>query len=153
MWADAGVVRFIGGRVSSPEESWSRLLRYAGMWPLLGYGYWCVRDRRDGRFVGEIGFADFRRNISRDLEGVPEAGWALACWAHGQGFAREALSAALSWGDRHLGPETICMIDDANIASVKLAQSYGYKPVREVRYKGKGTRIYSRSRGRTIDPA
>ena len=36
MWADPEVVRHIGGRTFSAEESWSRLLRYGGLWTLLG---------------------------------------------------------------------------------------------------------------------
>lgn len=32
MWADPAVVRYVGGEPSSPEEAWSRLLRYAGLW-------------------------------------------------------------------------------------------------------------------------
>ena len=52
MWADAAVVRHIGGRAFTREESWSRVLRYVGLWEWLGYGYWCVREYQTGRFVG-----------------------------------------------------------------------------------------------------
>ena len=37
------------------EEAWARLLRYAGHWALLGYGFWLVEDRTTGSFVGEVG--------------------------------------------------------------------------------------------------
>lgn len=144
MWADPDVVRHIGGRASSREESWARLLRYAGMWPLLGFGYWCLRERRTGRFVGELGFADFKRDISPALGDAPEAGWALASWAHGQGFAREALTAALSWADANIGQRTVCMIDDGNVASINLARSCGYLPVQPASYRQTPTRIYAR---------
>jgi RimJ/RimL family protein N-acetyltransferase len=39
MWADPHVARFIGGKPATQEESWARLLRYAGHWRLLGFGY------------------------------------------------------------------------------------------------------------------
>jgi len=42
LWSDAEVTRYIGGRPQTAEESWSRLLRYAGHWRLLGFGYWVV---------------------------------------------------------------------------------------------------------------
>ena len=37
-WADPEVVRHIGGRPSTEEESWTRLLRNIALWPMLGYG-------------------------------------------------------------------------------------------------------------------
>jgi RimJ/RimL family protein N-acetyltransferase len=83
LWADPMVVRHIGGRPFSREESWTRLLRYAGHWALLGFGYWVVRERSSGRFVGEVGLADYRRDLVPAIEGTPEAGWVLAPWAHG----------------------------------------------------------------------
>ncbi len=100
MWADPEVVRHITGKASTREASWSRLLRYAGLWPMLGYGYWAVREKSSGRYVGDAGFADFRRAILPSIEGLPEAGWVLAPWAHGKGYATEAIGAALDWLDR-----------------------------------------------------
>jgi RimJ/RimL family protein N-acetyltransferase len=83
MWADPLMVRHIGGRPLSEEEVWARVLRYAGLWALLGFGYWVVRERATGRFVGEVGLGDFRRTLAPPLDGAPEAGWALAPWAQG----------------------------------------------------------------------
>ena len=51
MWADPTVVLHIGGKPSSLEESSSRLLRYGGLWSLLGYGYWLVEERGSGSFT------------------------------------------------------------------------------------------------------
>ena len=86
MWADPLVTRHIGGRAFSREESWARLLRYLGHWQLLGYGFWAVIEKASGRFVGEVGFADFKRDFDapQDLEltgNHPEIGWALASQA------------------------------------------------------------------------
>jgi RimJ/RimL family protein N-acetyltransferase len=128
MWADPRVVAFIGGRPFTPEEVWNRLLRYAGLWSLLGYGYWTIRERATDRFVGEIGFANYRRAAVPALGDTPECGWVLAPWAHGGGFAREALAAVLAWadGERALG-RTCCMIEPANAASIRLAARFGYR--------------------------
>ena len=82
LWSDPLVTRHVGGRTSTPEESWARLLRARGLWPLLGYGYWAARETATGRYVGEIGFADFHRGLEPSIDGVPEMGWALASWAH-----------------------------------------------------------------------
>jgi RimJ/RimL family protein N-acetyltransferase len=42
---------------------------------LLGYGYWAVVPRKNGAFLGEIGFMEVLREISHSTEGVPETGW------------------------------------------------------------------------------
>jgi RimJ/RimL family protein N-acetyltransferase len=133
MWADPEVTRFIGGRPSTTEESWARLLRYGGLWTLLGFGYWAVRDRATGRFFGEVGFADFRRGIGFD--GVPEAGWILAPRAQGKGFAGEAVRAALAWADRRGWARSVCIIDPGNAPSVRLAEGSGYREIDRVTYK------------------
>src|SRR5258707_15379113 len=75
MWADPEVTRYIGGRPFSPEEVWAPLLRYVGHWALLGFGYWVVRETATDRFVGEVGFFDYKRKIGPSPEEGPETGW------------------------------------------------------------------------------
>jgi RimJ/RimL family protein N-acetyltransferase len=145
MWADPLVTRHIGGRPSTAEETWARLLRYAGLWTLLGLGYWAIRERDTGRFVGEAGFADFRRELTPSLEGAPEAGWALAAWAHGRGFATEAVGAVVAWGDAHLAaPRTVCMIAPTNAASVRVAEKCGFREWVRTAYKDAPTVLFER---------
>jgi RimJ/RimL family protein N-acetyltransferase len=148
LWADPDVVRFIGGRPFTSEEVWTRLLRYVGHWAAMGYGYWAIRERVSGRYVGEIGFGDFRRELEPPFGPSPEAGWALAPWAQGRGLAREALTAALSWGDGRMGAfsRTVCMIHPDNRPSITLATSHGYRPFAETRYKGSPTILFERVR-------
>ena len=137
MWADPGVTRFLSGKPATREEVWARLLRYAGHWALLGYGYWVIREKASGRFVGEIGFSDFHRDIDPPFGDRPEAGWVLALNAQGQGFAGEALAAALTWADAHFGETpTVCMIDPANAPSIRLAEKSGYREYARAPYKG-----------------
>jgi RimJ/RimL family protein N-acetyltransferase len=148
MWADPEVTRHIGGRPSTAEEAWSRLLRYAGLWALLGFGYWVARERETGRFVGEVGFADFRRELTPSLEGAPEAGWALAPWAQGRGFATEAVRAALAWGDAHLAAErTVCMIHPENVPSIRVAEKCGFRRIASSTYKGDPALLFERRKG------
>lgn len=145
MWADPLVTRHIGGRPFSEEEVWARLLRYAGLWALLGFGYWVVHERASGRFVGEVGLADFRRDITPALGDAPEVGWVLSPWAHGRGFATEAVHAALGWSDAHLGPQrTVCLIDPDNVASVRVAQKCGYRESAPAVYRGSATLVFER---------
>ena len=112
-----------------------RLLRYGGVWALLGFGFWCVRERDTGRFVGEVGLADFHRDV--DWGSDPECGWVLAPWAQGRGYATEAITAALDWRDRHLpGARTVCMISQDNTASLRVAGKCGFRFVRDADYHG-----------------
>jgi RimJ/RimL family protein N-acetyltransferase len=136
-------VRFIGGVPFTPEECWIRILRHVGSWALLGYGYWVVRERATGRFVGEVGLADLQRAIVPALDS-PEMGWVLAPWAHGQGFASEAVSAALAWSDRVLGPRTCCIIEEGHAASMRVAAKHGYREVARTEYKQSPTVVFAR---------
>ena len=76
LWGEPAVYRHTIGRPGSGEECWSRLLRYAGHWALLGYGFWVIENKATGLMIGEIGFADFRRTIEPPLAGRCEMGWA-----------------------------------------------------------------------------
>ena len=144
LWADPIVVRHITGKPSTEEEVWARLMRYLGHWQLLGFGYWVVREKASGRFVGEVGFADFKREVDPPFNGAPESGWVLAPWAHGKGFATEALTAALAWGDGRGWQRTVCMINPANEASIRVARKAGYRQYAETKYKTDAVLLFER---------
>ena len=129
MWADPLVTPFIGGgKPSTREESWARLLRYGGHWPLLGFGYWVIEEKVSRRFAGETGFADFLRDLTPSFGDSPESGWVLASWARGRGYATEAVQAAVGWADANLSaPRTVCMISPENGASISVAHKTGYR--------------------------
>jgi RimJ/RimL family protein N-acetyltransferase len=143
LWGDPAVTRYIGGRPFTQEEVWTRLLRYAGHWALLGFGYWVVRERGSGRFVGEVGFAEYRREIDPPLD-APEAGWMIAPHAHGAGYATEAMRAALTWAAAHLGGRTVCIIHPDNSPSIRLAAKLGYVLRVEASYRGEPTLLFDR---------
>ncbi len=126
IWADPAVTRFIG-TPSSREESWSRLIRYVGHWELLGFGAWAVERREVPGYIGFVGFADLRRDISPPFDGIPESGWVFQSQSHGSGYATEAMQAALAWMDRHHGGDiTTCVIHSENAASIRVARKLGY---------------------------
>jgi RimJ/RimL family protein N-acetyltransferase len=145
MWGDPVVTRYIGGKPNTTEEAWARLMRHVGHWQLLGFGYWVVRDKATDRFVGEVGFVNFRREITPTLGDAPEIGWVLAPWAHGQGFATEAVRGALAWGDANFGDRTtVCIIDRGNGPSHRVAEKVGYRRVGEATYHGELVLSYTR---------
>ncbi|MEH3099719.1 GNAT family N-acetyltransferase [Sphingomonas adhaesiva] len=147
LWGDPEVVRYIGGRASSEEEVWQRLLRYQGHWALLGYGYWTIREATTGAFVGEVGFADWHRSGLPDIIGKPEGGWVLSPTMQGKGYAGEALDAAMAWLDRTIEPTaSTCIIAPENRRSLRLAQRRGYRIVRQTTYRDSETCILVRER-------
>lgn len=145
MWSDPAVTRHTTGRPSTEEEAWARLQRYAGQWALLGFGYWVVRDRSTGTFIGEVGLAEFHRAIVPPLTGTPEIGWALVPDAWGRGLATEAVGAALGWADQALGRiRTVCLINPGNAASRRVAEKCGYRAYAEATYNASTVTLYER---------
>ena len=145
MWAEPSVTRFIGGKPRTREESWMRFLRHAGLWSLLGYGFWAVEDKATGGFIGEAGFHDLKRDIKPSLEGLPEAGWALASAAQGKGLASEVVGRIVAWGDETFGQaRTVCIIDPENGASLKVAERNGYREILRTVYHDKPTILLER---------
>jgi RimJ/RimL family protein N-acetyltransferase len=136
MWSDAVVTRYISGKPLTSEETWTKMLRNAGMWLVLGYGFWVLEERVTGEFVGELGFADFQRTIEPSIDGMPEVGWVLAQHAHGKGYATEATRAALDWGDQYFGAtRMVCLIQPGNDASFRVADKLGFREWTRTKYK------------------
>jgi len=144
IWSDPQVVRHIGGKPATGEDAWRRLLTYAGLWSLLGFGYWAIEARHSGEYVGDIGFAEFRRDIDPSLHGMLECGWALARAAQGQGYASEALAAIETWRRVHF-PESraVCIIAPDNPASIRVAEKAGLCRWCETTYHGEPTLVFT----------
>jgi RimJ/RimL family protein N-acetyltransferase len=88
----------------------------------------------DETFVGEVGFADYRRDIIPSIDEMPEMGWVFASLFHGSGLALEATRAALDWGDENLRThETVCIILPDHLRSLKLADKLGFRRPVEAR--------------------
>ena len=146
MWADPEVTRYVGGKPQTEEESWARLLRYAGHWSLLSFGYWVVEEESSGNFIGEVGFADCKRDLPA-LNGLPEIGWAFTTPARGKGYATEAVRAAVTWGDAHFSsPRTACTIHPENLASIRVAEKCAYREFQRTTYKSHATIMFVRDR-------
>ena len=137
MWSDPIVVRYTIGEPAPPQRTWIRILAYRGHWAMLNYGYWAVEEKASNRYIGELGFADFKRDIVPSIEGMPELGWALVPQFHGNGYATEALKAVASWGDHHFaGRRTVCIIHPDNQRSFRVAEKLGYKKIFSARASG-----------------
>jgi RimJ/RimL family protein N-acetyltransferase len=145
MMDDAEVMRHLGGQPIAREDAWRKLLCGAGLWSLFGYGYWAIERRSDGALIGQVGFADFKRDVEPSVEGLPEAGWLLGRDAFGQGYATEAVQAALGWADEVLqAPETVAIINSDNAPSIRVAEKCGFATPEQATYKGEPILLFRR---------
>jgi RimJ/RimL family protein N-acetyltransferase len=143
--ADPDVVRHLGGTPFSREDSWRRMLAASGMWALLGYGYWLAERREDGAYLGQIGFADIKRDMIPNIEGLPEMGWIFSPQAQGQGYATEAGLAALAWADEALkAREIVAIISHGNAPSIRVAEKLGFGRSEEAVYKSEPILLFHR---------
>jgi RimJ/RimL family protein N-acetyltransferase len=145
MMGDAEVMRFLGGHALSREDAWRKLLGGGAMWALFGWGYWAVARRSDGVMVGQLGFADFKRDMIPGIEGFPEMGWLFAADAGGQGYATEAGLAALAWIDvAHDKPEVVAIIDTDNARSIRVAEKLGFNEKGPATYRDEPILLFRR---------
>jgi RimJ/RimL family protein N-acetyltransferase len=145
MWSEPDVVRFIGGRPFTREESWSRMVRQAGLWQHLGFGFFAIEEKETGRFIGEAGFHDLRRAMDPSIEGTLEAGWALVSSGQGWGYATEAMTAAVNWADVAFPDRKMtCIINPDNLASLRVASRLGFKELARTSYAGGPVIVFER---------
>jgi RimJ/RimL family protein N-acetyltransferase len=111
----------------------------------MGFGFWAVEERTSSDFIGEVGFAEFRRDIEPSIRGIPELGWVLASGVHGRGYATEAVRAALDWGAANLpANRTVCLIHPDNLKSIRVADKCGFKEYCRTSYKNAPVRMFKR---------
>ncbi|WP_332816798.1 GNAT family N-acetyltransferase [Sphingopyxis sp.] len=147
MWADERVTRFIGGEPRAPDVSWGKFLSSAGLWPVMGFGYWVFADGASDALIGQGGLSYFCRGMP-ELEGVPEAGWAFDADHWGSGLATEAMGAVLGWADENLNAaEVRCIIDLGNAASERVSTKLGFRRIGDSDALGHVVAVYSRPRG------
>lgn len=146
MWADPVITRFVGGNPFPRDQAWTRFLRHAGMWQVMGFGFWAVEEKATGKIVGEAGFHELRRQLEPSLEGTLEAGWGFLPEVHGKGIASEAIGALLAWGAGKFPERRItCMIDPDNSASLRVAAKHGFREFTRTSYDGKPIILFERS--------
>ena len=143
--ADPAVVKHLTGKPMSREDSFRRIMMAVGQWPLLGFGYWAVERKSDGRMVGQVGFADFERDMTPDISGEPEMGWIFDTSVHGQGIAGESCVAALEWADASLeaaGYPAIISLE--NEPSIRLAGRLGFERLPDGVYRDEPIAVFRR---------
>lgn len=157
MWASPETIRFTIGKPSTKQQTWARLMNYRGHWQLMDFGYWAVEEKSSGLFIGDVGFADFKRDVMPSIEGLPELGWGLMPAFHGRGYATEALRAACEWGDANFAANpalnlseglvcnrAVCLIEPANLTSLRAAEKIGFKEYARTTYNDSASVLFER---------
>ncbi len=144
-WTDERTTRFIGGPLRNRNTNWTKFLQAAGMWPVLGYGYWTFADRETDAYLGLGGLSFMERGIDQ-LEGFVEAGWALSPEAWGRGIATEAVEAISGWADGQHMQELRCIIAPENTPSIRVAEKNGFTQIDEVENELGVSLVFSRMR-------
>lgn len=149
MWSHPVVVTHFGGKPFNREDSWNRLLRYAGHWALMGYGIWAVTRPGEDRHLGDVGFLHGERTGVEPF-GCPEMAWSFHPEAQGQGYASEAVACALAWADAQAAAgdsrfaRTVAMINPGNAASIAVARRCGFAIFGEARYRDEPVGLWER---------
>jgi RimJ/RimL family protein N-acetyltransferase len=146
IWGMPEVVRYIGGKPKSRAAAWTSFLCNAGQWQITGFGQWAIEDRASNTMIGQVGFFHGSRELGDDFDGCPEAGWVLTPEAQNQGLGLEAAIVAHDWFDRVIKGPLVCVLAAENVASMKVAQNLGYKPLRQIMLDGEMAQLMTRPR-------
>jgi RimJ/RimL family protein N-acetyltransferase len=137
MCADPLVMRHLGGRPLSREETWRQIAVFLGHWQLRGYGLWAAELKDGGEFVGRFGLWN--------PEGWPglEIGWAVDRQYWGRGYATEAGAAVMraAFESMPIG-RLISVIHPDNHASIRVAEKLGETRERHAVVNGFAAWIY-----------
>lgn len=146
IWGMPEVVRYIGGKPKSRAAAWTSFLCNAGQWQITGFGQWAIEDRASNTMIGQVGFFHGSRELGDDFDGCPETGWVLTPEAQNQGLGLEAALVAHDWFDRVIKGLLVCVLAAENVASMKVAQNLGYKPLRQIMLDGEMAQLMTRPR-------
>ncbi len=142
MCAKAEVMRFIGGRSLTRDETWRQIALFLGHWELRGYGLLAVEEKDGERFVGRLGLWN--------PEGWPglEIGWAIDLPYWGRGYAAEGGRAVLRYAFEEMRISSlISIIHPDNTASIRVAEKVGETFRRRDVVNGSPALIYGIERG------
>lgn len=148
-WQNPEVVRFITGTPIPREQTWKRLIGTAGLWQLLGFGFFAIEEKAGGRLIGEAGFQEMRRDLQPPIEGTLETGWGILPAYHGKGYAGEAMRAAMAWADGAVPAlDYSCIVSPDNRPSLQLALRLGFAHDTPSTYQDKPVLILRRAHPR-----
>jgi RimJ/RimL family protein N-acetyltransferase len=130
------VMRWLGG-VRTPEQQAAVVRdRFMAWQEARGFTFWVVERREDGALLGFCGLK-IADDPGSPVEGEIEVAWRLREDSWGQGYAREAASAALDFAFHRLGaPRVVALTVEGNAPSWGLMKRLGMVRRPELDYVG-----------------
>jgi ribosomal-protein-alanine N-acetyltransferase len=123
LYCDREITRYIPDAPRSREEAKKEL-----EWHMNGHpknpklGLWATVHRETGKFIGRCGLLPWEIDGRNEVE----VAYTIAQEYWGQGLGTEAAQAVLQYGFEKLNlPRLICLIDEQNTASRKVAEKIG----------------------------
>ncbi len=143
LWSTPEVFQYISGKPSTLAQSAGRLYNYRGHWEFQGYGYLVVEHKTTQAFMGEVGIANFYRDLEPKMDSPFEVGWVFSPEYHGKGYAQEAVQALLSWHQQQFtGAQYWCVIHPNNKASIKLSERLNFHKTHEAIMNSERVNVY-----------
>ncbi|MGJ3646841.1 GNAT family N-acetyltransferase [Sphingomonas sp. GlSt437] len=122
MWADPLVMAELGP--VKDEAASDAVLAKHDAYRHEGLGFWSLERREDGAVIGFCGLK--RGDAHNPIAGEVEAGWIVARAHWRQGYALEAMVAALDYGWRVIAPPRIVAITSSiNLKSQAMMERLG----------------------------
>ncbi|MET0519503.1 MAG: GNAT family N-acetyltransferase [Burkholderiaceae bacterium] len=120
--SDAEVMRYIGGRPETPQETRAMIERVKARWAEWGYSWWSFFEQEGGALIG----AGCIQHLGRDAANPHEIGWRLRRDRWHQGLASEAAQVMAAFAFETLAAPQLCAVcDPENKASILVMRRLG----------------------------
>jgi RimJ/RimL family protein N-acetyltransferase len=140
--------QFGGPRSREQTQAW--LERMAGHWAVFGFGSWIVRERADGRLVGEVGLSHAILAGTAEVE----VGAVLDADRWGRGYATELVTAALEHASAlNELRSVVAFCEPVNERAVALLGRTGFAFERELTFHGLDVVVHRAATGPTASRA
>jgi ribosomal-protein-alanine N-acetyltransferase len=117
----------------TPAQAEQMLARFVGHWREHGFGWWYLRERESGEYVGEVGL----QRTEVDYADVVEVGWTLFPSYWNRGLATEAAREAIALGFGPLALDEIFSFTmPSNLASRRVMEKLGMGYLRDIERAG-----------------
>ncbi|HYZ20333.1 MAG TPA: GNAT family N-acetyltransferase [Gaiellaceae bacterium] len=149
--ADPEVMRYMGGRTRTREETAARIERFIQMFDMDGIGQFAVERKEDGVVLGRCGILVWETDpwtaLAKAETTKPtetEIGYLLGRLHWGRGYATEAATAVRDYAQSQLGEERIiALIHNGNDRSKRVAEKLGMSYEREVQLNFSRVGLYA----------
>ena len=143
MNGDPEVMRYIGGRAETIEETAAMIARVQARWARRGYDWWSLIDAQTEAVIGAAGLY----HLGHDPANAHEIGWRLQRERWGQGLAQEAARTILQHAFTMLGAPVVCAIRHPdNLASRLVMERLGMRPLGLQTWQGEQVEVHELAR-------